>query len=120
MAVSLSLSTWGGPRGQREQGLREVRGEVQESSRGLCEGGGEDGGLVEQREGQRRAVGQHVRGQRRGGARPHLVEGEAWLVAVERVGGRGGTQSCEKGSFLKSRFKTSQQNTENIQLHVCT
>lgn len=88
VAVCLSLSARRRPWGQREQGLREVRGEVQEPSGRLREGGGEDGGLVEQREGQRRAVMQHVRRQRRGGARPHLVEGEARLVAVERVGGR--------------------------------
>lgn len=76
-----------------EQRLREVGGKVQESGRGLCKRGGEDGWLVVQREGQRRAVGEHVRGQRGCGGRSHLVEGEARLVAVEGVGGRRSTQT---------------------------
>lgn len=76
-----------------EQRLREVGGKVQESGRRLCKRGGEDGWLVVQREGQRRAVGEHVRGQRGCGGRSHLVEGEARLVAVEGVGGRRSTQT---------------------------
>lgn len=49
--------------------------------------------LVGERERQGRAVGEHVRGQRGGGGRSHLVEGEARLVAVEGVGGRRSTQT---------------------------
>ena len=95
MAVCLHLGLTAGcrSRGQGEQGLGEVGGEVQESGRRLCERGGEDGLLVVEREGQRRAVGEHVGGQRGGGAWSHLVEGEARLVAVEGVGGRRSTQT---------------------------
>lgn len=59
----------------------------------MCERGGDDGWLVGEREGQRRAVGEHVGGQwgRRGWS--HLVEGEARLVTVEGVGGRRSTQT---------------------------
>lgn len=39
-------------RREGQQRLGEVRGEVQEPRGRLCEGGGEDGRLVEQREGQ--------------------------------------------------------------------
>lgn len=48
-----------------------------------------------QRERQRRAVGEHVRGQRGRRGWSHLVEGEARLVAVEGVGGRRSAQTCE-------------------------
>lgn len=79
--------------GERQQGLREVGGEVEESGWRLCERGGQDGWLVRKREREGGAVGEHVRGQRGCGRRPHLVEGEAWLVAVEGVGGRRSTQT---------------------------
>lgn len=48
---------------------------------------------MRQREGQRWAVGEHVGGQRGRRGRPHLVEGETRLVAVEGVGGRWNTQT---------------------------
>ena len=48
---------------------------------------------MRQREGQGGAVGEHVRRERGGGHRAHLVEGEARLVAVEGVGGRRSTQT---------------------------
>lgn len=80
-------------RGEGEQRLREVGGKVQESGRRLRERGGEDGWLWGQRERQRRAVGQHMRGQRRCRGWPHLVEGEARVVAVEGVVGRWSAQT---------------------------
>lgn len=61
----------------------------------MCERRGEDGRLVEQWKGQRRAVGQHVRGQWGRGGRSHLVEGEARLVAVKWVVRRWCAQTCE-------------------------
>lgn len=62
MAVRLCVSVRRRSRREGEQGLWEVRGEVQKPRRRLCEGGRQNRRLVEQREGQRRAVGQHVRG----------------------------------------------------------
>lgn len=76
-----------------EQGLWQVGGKVQESGGRLRERRGEDEMLVGQRERQRRAVGEHVGGQRRCGGGSHLVEGEARLIAVEGVARRRSTQT---------------------------
>lgn len=87
--------------GEGEEGMGQVRGEVQEAGGGL--------GVVWEREGERGAVGEGVRGEWGGGTgTKHLVQCETGLVTVEWVGGRGNTQTWRERQIYNTIVNTTQ------------